>query len=256
MLRDCEDMKVNIGLRTRFWRRFKNETPGMVFFSFTRMHQLTDTPSGLRNLGQQGVEVKLWQIFILRNRNNLLNTLSAYALDGGPGKDNAFEHERVSYRFLVRDWEKAVKPILLKHSIPFEISGNFKVDFFYRKETKKKVYLVEDDLDILFSLNVILEDAGYDVLLSHSAKPLMERELPETDLFILDKMMPDGDGLDICQHLRARAETKNTPVIMISAAHNFYTKAKAVGVNDILKKPLSMMDFLQMVSKYTQPVYS
>jgi CheY-like chemotaxis protein len=217
------------------------------------MYQLSNAPSGLRKLGQQGIEIRLWQIYILRDRTNLVNTLSAYALEGGPLHKNMTDQERVAYRFLIHDWEKTIKPLLNKNSIPFETGILFNVDVFHKPE-KKKVYLVEDDLDILFTLNLMLEDAGYDVLMSHSAKPLMERKLPETDVFILDKMMSDGDGLDICQHLRANSDTKNTPVIMITAAHNCYSKAVAAGVNDFLKKPFDMQDLLKMVSKYTQPV--
>ena len=82
----------------------------------------------------------------------------------------------------------------------------------------------------------------------------MERKLPETDIFILDKIMSDGDGLEICQHLRTRPDTKNTPVIMITAAHNCCSNAIAAGANDFLKKPFNKQDLLKMVSKYTQPV--
>ena len=217
------------------------------------MHQLSDTPSGLRKVGQQAVEIRLWQVYIFRNRTNLLNTLSAYALEGGPVAGWTIGADRITYRFLMHDWEKTIKPLLSKSSIPFETGIHFNVDIFHKPE-KKKVYLVEDDLDILFTLNLMLEDAGYDVLMSHSARPLMERKLPETDIFILDKMMADGDGLDICQHLRARNETKDTPVIMITAAPNCYSNAVAAGVNDFLKKPFDMQDLLKMVSKYTQPV--
>ena len=217
------------------------------------MHQLSDTPSGLRKVGQQAVEIRLWQVYILRNRTNLQNTLSAYALEGRPVREQRTDSERITYRFLMHDWEKTVKPLLIRNSIPFETGIHFNVDVFHKPE-KKKVYLVEDDLDILFTLNLMLEDAGYDVLMSHSARPLMERKLPDTDLFILDKMMADGDGLEICEHLRSRSDTRNTPVIMITAAHNCYSKAVQAGVNDFLKKPFDMQDLLKMVSKYTQPV--
>ena len=125
------------------------------------MYQLSDTPSGLRTPGQQGIEIRLWQVYILRNRTNLLNTLSAYSLESKPRTGNIVDEDRISYRFLMHDWEKTIKPLLNKNSIPFETGIPFIVDVFHRPE-KKKVYLVEDDLDILFALNIILEDAGYD----------------------------------------------------------------------------------------------
>jgi CheY-like chemotaxis protein len=216
------------------------------------MQRTLDTSTGLRQLTQEVVEIRLWETYILQSRHNLNYLLTAYSLDHGPMPQRLPEAERVSYRFMLFDWERTIKPTLDEQSVPFEVTGKFKVDTSLPLR-KKKVYVAEDDLDILFAMNTILEDAGYEVLLSHCGKPMMESKLPATDLFILDRLMPDTDGLDICQHLRSHKETKNIPVIMISASRNLGPKALAAGANDYLEKPFQMQDLLRIVSKHTDP---
>lgn len=214
------------------------------------MQQPIDRPSASCRPLQTCVQVRLSAIYLNRNQQNLQKTLSAYALEGKPLQAPFKESEQVFYHFLRFDWEKTLQSLLVRNAIPFEIMKTFEQDIF-RNRAKNKVYLVEDDLDILFALNVILEEAGFDVLLSHSAKPLMEEVIPPTDLFILDKCMPDGDGLEVYQKLRSRADTRNIPVIMISALRSVQPQAVAAGVDDFLEKPFSMNDLLKMVSKHT-----
>ena len=145
----------------------------------------------LSDLKQPCVEIALWGITSLHNRLYLEQTLARYALGAGPLRA---EKDKLSYRFLMSDWEQIIRPLVGSNSIAFETVKNYETDRDILP-VKKKVYLVENDLDTLFALNVMLENAGYDVLLSHCARPLMEDILPPTDLFILDNCMPDGRGL-------------------------------------------------------------
>ena len=214
------------------------------------MYQPSKNPLRLTNARIRCVEVKLWGIYFLKNREELLSMLSAYALEAKPFRNNPDSTEELSYHFLAFDWERSVRSLLARNLIPFEVVSTFETNAVATE--KKKVYLVEDDLDILFALNTMLEDAGYDVLLSHSTKPLMEETLPPTDLFILDKCMADGDGLDGYHKLRSRSDTRDTPVIMISALRSAKTQAAAAGINDFLPKPFDMKDLLRMVSKHTE----
>ena len=145
------------------------------------------------------------------------------------------------------DWGKTIQAMLSANGVPFEIVRTHKIDVVQHM-MKKKIYV---DLDILFTLNHMLEGAGYDVLLSHCGNPMMERNIPATDLFILDKRMPDVDGVEVCRHLKAQPATKHIPVIMISAGRNFITQALKAGVDECLEKPFQMNDLLRLVSKYT-----
>ena len=194
--------------------------------------------------------MRLWEIYLLRSRINLSKTLSAYSLDNGPSDKEVNDPERVLFRFTRFDWDKTIKSLLSDLSIPYEITGNFKVDVMTHTQ-KKKVYVAEDDLNILFALDTMLEDAGYDVILSHCGAPIMQDNLPRADLFILDKMMPDVDGMEVCRHLKSQLSTKSVPVIMISALRNFGNQALRAGVDDYLEKPFQMQELLKMVAKHT-----
>jgi DNA-binding response OmpR family regulator len=117
--------------------------------------------------------------------------------------------------------------------------------------SKKKIVIVEDDADILFTVSIILRDAGYEVTSLTSAAGVAEatHELP--DLYILDKRMPDADGLDLCRHLRNKAETKDIPVIIISASPKFGSPAMKAGASAFLAKPFQMAKLLDLVDKHT-----
>jgi DNA-binding response OmpR family regulator len=117
-------------------------------------------------------------------------------------------------------------------------------------DMKQKILLLEDDPDILFTLSMILENEGYDVKQLASGKSIMDNTCELPDLYILDKRMPDMDGLDVCRHLRSREECKNIPVIIISASPKFGPQALKAGANDFLEKPFQMKTFLALVRKY------
>jgi CheY-like chemotaxis protein len=119
------------------------------------------------------------------------------------------------------------------------------------KLEKKKIILVEDDTDILLTVTMMLEDAGYEVIPLTSAASIMDGTSGIPDVYILDKRMPDMDGLDVCRYLKQNPETKHLPVIIISASPKFGTPALKAGANDFLAKPFTMAALLRMVGKYT-----
>jgi DNA-binding response OmpR family regulator len=115
---------------------------------------------------------------------------------------------------------------------------------------KKQIILVEDDKDILLTLKIILDNAGYQVTGLTSARTIIEEKYQVPDLFILDKRMPNMDGLEVCRHLRGGAETQNIPIIVISASSRIGNQALKAGANDFLAKPFQMETLLAVVSKY------
>lgn len=164
---------------------------------------MNDTPSGVKRVAKEAVEVKLWEIYLLRSRTNLSDTLSIYSLDNGPLQPDAWDSEMVIFRFTRFDWDRTIKSLLSEFSIPYEVTRTFKIDLGIHLN-KKKVYIAEDDLNILFALDTILENAGYDVIMSHCGAPIMQKKLARADLFILDKLMPDVDGIEVCRHLKSQ----------------------------------------------------
>jgi CheY-like chemotaxis protein len=114
----------------------------------------------------------------------------------------------------------------------------------------KKIVVAEDDEDILFILDMILNDAGYKVEPVSNGSSIVSGNKDWPDLFILDKDMPVIDGLAVCKYLKLNNATKDIPVIMISAYHKLRSKAKQAGVDEFIEKPFELKNLLQVIGKY------
>ena len=105
---------------------------------------------------------------------------------------------------------------------------------------QKRILICDDDPAILRVLQVNLEVEGYETLLAHHGEEALEIALAEKpDLIILDIMMPRLDGYQTCERLKASDETKQIPVVFLSAKAQAsdIEKGKAYGVDDYLTKP-------------------
>ena len=105
----------------------------------------------------------------------------------------------------------------------------------------KRVHVLEDDEDIRYIIGVLLKDEGYQLQLSSTfteLKSKLKDSLP--DLFILDVMIPDGDGTDICSDLKGDPFTKHIPIIVMSANDQNKQKSLDAGANDYISKPFDI----------------
>jgi CheY-like chemotaxis protein len=105
----------------------------------------------------------------------------------------------------------------------------------------KQVMVVDDEIGALALIAIILERNGYAVVKAQGgpvALDLLEKTQP--DLFVLDLMMPEMDGIELCKRIRATPGTASTPVILLSARSDPETidRAMAAGANDYLSKPV------------------
>jgi len=99
-----------------------------------------------------------------------------------------------------------------------------------------RILAVDDDKDILDVIQIILEDSGYQVETLSDGLQLQEAIRAHTpDLILLDIMLGNVDGRELCRNVKARTETNNIPVIMISASHN---------LSDVLKQDCAPDDFI------------
>ena len=110
--------------------------------------------------------------------------------------------------------------------------------------------IAEDDPSILNAMQIILEDAGYDVDTTLNGLTLKDMEFEIPDLFLLDIHMSGIDGEDICRHLKKQKVTKHIPIIMVSANRDTKKIASECGANDFLEKPFQMLDLLEIVARY------
>jgi two-component system phosphate regulon response regulator PhoB len=119
--------------------------------------------------------------------------------------------------------------------------------------SNKTVLVVEDDPPTALVLRRMLESAGYIVHGLAGGRPVVQkvRELAPA-LVVLDFMLPDMDGLEICRLLKADAATRQVPILMLTAAaaQDLETRARQAGVSDFLAKPITNAhEFLQRVKQ-------
>ena len=116
---------------------------------------------------------------------------------------------------------------------------------------RKKILVVDDELDILEFLQVILEEEGYAVLTSQKGEypeQLHNGGLP--DLILLDVLLSGKDGREIVKYLKQQDETKDIPVIMFSAHPSAEQTAREAGAEDFIAKPFEIDELLAKVGKF------
>jgi DNA-binding response OmpR family regulator len=119
------------------------------------------------------------------------------------------------------------------------------------QKLKKRVLLVDDDREIVESMRIALEAAGYEILVARDGNQglvMVERDNP--DLVILDMMMPKRSGFLVLEKVR-RTRPFPLRVIMITANEGSRHKAYAemLGVDDYIRKPFAMDRLLESVDR-------
>lgn len=112
------------------------------------------------------------------------------------------------------------------------------------------IYVVEDDSNIREIESFALKNSNYSVESFECAFDFYKRlKVRVPDLVILDIMLPDEDGITIVQKLRGNVETKNLPVIMVTAKTSEIDKVKGLdsGADDYLTKPFGIMELISRV---------
>jgi two-component system phosphate regulon response regulator PhoB len=115
---------------------------------------------------------------------------------------------------------------------------------------KKSIYLLEDDDDITALVTYLVGEIGHEIVTHASIASLrlaLAGGLP--DLLILDVMVPDGSGQEVCRALKANAATSQVPVLMMSAHANGAALAAACAADDFVAKPFGIDDFSAKVQR-------
>lgn len=116
--------------------------------------------------------------------------------------------------------------------------------YFYNM---KQIYVVEDDKDIRELLELLLRSQDYQVQSFPTAKDFKDKIFSEKpDLVLLDIMLPDGNGVEICKELTQKQTTKEIPVVLMSA-HANPNISKEVGAKDFIAKPFNIDDFNERI---------
>ena len=112
------------------------------------------------------------------------------------------------------------------------------------------IYIVEDDIEVREMETYALKSSGFDVKAFECGKVMDEQVKTRVpDLFILDIMLPGEDGLNILKRLRVQENTKDIPVIMLTAKGTELDKVKGLdlGADDYIAKPFGVLEFISRV---------
>jgi DNA-binding response OmpR family regulator len=120
----------------------------------------------------------------------------------------------------------------------------------------KKILLIEDDADLFALLKYNLEKEGFIMVGAQTGKGAIElcrRERP--DLILLDIMLPDSDGLDICKGIRSHPELAHIPVIFLTARASEADRIVGLelGANDYIVKPFFIRELIARIKIQFRP---
>ena len=113
-----------------------------------------------------------------------------------------------------------------------------------------RVLIIEDELAIAELEKDYLELSDFEVVIEQNGSKGCERALEEEfDIFVLDLMLPDMDGFEICKRIR---EVKNTPILLVSAKKEDIDKIRGLGLgaDDYITKPFSPSELVARVKAH------
>jgi two-component system, OmpR family, response regulator VicR len=120
-------------------------------------------------------------------------------------------------------------------------------------ETKRRLLYIEDEQEMIELVRLILARRGFEVIGANGGREGLEAVrnlLP--DLVLLDLMMPDMDGWDVYQQMKAGEATQNIPVIVVTAKAQSIDKVLGLHiakVDDYISKPFSPQELVESIEK-------
>ena len=122
-------------------------------------------------------------------------------------------------------------------------------------QTSARVLVVEDDLDLAADLRTVLEHAGFAVVHAATVADALERSSQGTyELALLDKDLPDGDGIALLERLRSRTAWASRPIVMLTSAGRDEDVEAAfdAGANDYVQKPYRARQLVARLRRLVQ----
>jgi len=116
----------------------------------------------------------------------------------------------------------------------------------------KSVLVVEDEPNIILSLEFLIKEAGYQVRIARDGEEALKAVADDPpDVILLDVMIPKRDGYDVCQTIRANPAWKGVRIIMLTARGRAAEREKglALGADDYVTKPFSTRELTQRLKQ-------
>ncbi len=118
---------------------------------------------------------------------------------------------------------------------------------------KKKILVVDDEVDLVKTIQFSLELEGYKVLVSYNGEDALNQARKENpDLILLDIMLPKLDGYKVCRLLKFDEQYKHIPILMMTAKTQEKDKlmGKETGANEYITKPFDMEELMEKIKAY------
>jgi len=118
---------------------------------------------------------------------------------------------------------------------------------------KGKILIIDDERDIVNTLTLMLKARDYTVSTALDGQEGLEKAKNERpNLILLDIMMPGMDGYNVCMKLKSDRETRNIPVVIVSAKaeRESIIKCHSIGASDFIAKPFNFPTLLGKLGKY------
>jgi EAL domain-containing protein (putative c-di-GMP-specific phosphodiesterase class I) len=110
----------------------------------------------------------------------------------------------------------------------------------------KTILIVDDEPAICQLLVILLTSHGYMTKVAFTGRQALEFVTPDIDLILLDMVLPDAQGMKICQQLKSNSQTRNIPIIIISGKQRKYDRIESLcfGAEDYVTKPFESEELL------------
>ncbi len=118
---------------------------------------------------------------------------------------------------------------------------------------KKTILIVDDNEDIITTYRVVLDRMGYGVVVVKDGLEVLDViEKVKPDLVLLDVLLPGLSGSEICKSIKETAQTRDIPVVAITASVSADTRKrmKEVGADEFLLKPIDVSDLNRVIKQF------
>ncbi len=118
---------------------------------------------------------------------------------------------------------------------------------------KKRILVVDDEMDLVETLRFSLEMEGYEVLTSYNGEEALQlARNNQPDLILLDVMLPKMDGYKVCRLLKFDARYKHIPILMLTAKSQEKDRitGQETGADEYITKPFEMEDLMKKIRTY------
>ncbi len=128
-----------------------------------------------------------------------------------------------------------------------------------KDKSEIKILIVDDVQKNVQVLGTLLKNEKYSLVIAQNGKEAIERAIKiKPDIILLDINMPEMDGIEVCTVLKENDETKEVPVIFLTAQNTTISKVKgfSVGAADYIEKPYDPAELLARVSTHLEIKFS